>query len=102
MKNQFAISEITKLSLEKLPKSRRAIEMYVARNGWQFVEVPSSGRGGVRREYVLPEALFETVRLQALAALADDADIGDIAPATSTELVTTHKEIANAALLADW
>ncbi|WP_252962573.1 transposase family protein [Psychrobacter sp. PSP] len=103
MKNQFAISEITKLSIEGLPKSRRAIEMYVARNGWQYVEVPSSGRGGVRREYVLPEALFEDVKLQALATLAHDADISDVAQTSSTELATTNNNVvASAAVLADW
>ena len=103
MKNQFAISEITKLSIEGLPKSRRAIEMYVARNGWQYVEVPSSGRGGVRREYVLPEALFEEVKLQALATLADDADISDVAQTSSTELATTNNNVvASAAVLAEW
>ena len=103
MKNQFAISEITKLSIEGLPKSRRAIEMYVARNGWQYVEVPSSGRGGVRREYVLPEALFEEVKLQALATLAHDADISDVAQTSSTELATTNNNIfASAAVLAEW
>lgn len=103
MKNQFAISEITKLSIEGLPKSRRAIEMYVARNGWQYVEVPSSGRGGVRREYVLPEALFEEVKLQALATLAHDADISDVAQTSSTELATTNNNVvASAAVLADW
>lgn len=101
--NQFAISEITKLSIEGLPKSRRAIEMYVARNGWQYVEVPSSGRGGVRREYVLPEALFEDVKLQALATLAHDADISDVAQTSSTELATTNNNVvASAAVLADW
>lgn len=103
MKNQFAISEITKLSIEGLPKSRRAIEMYVARNGWQYVEVPSSGRGGIRREYVLPEALFEEVKLQALATLADDADISDVAQTSSTELATTNNNVvASAAALAEW
>jgi len=102
MKNQFTMTEIMNYELSGLPKSRRGMDKYADREGWQFVEVPSTGKGGVRREYVLPEALFEQVKLQALATLADDADIGDIAPATSTELVTTHKEIANAALLADW
>jgi len=103
MKNQFGISEITKLNLDGLPKSRRAIEMYVQRNGWQYVEVPSSGRGGVRREYVLPEALFEVVKLQALAKLADEAVIPEVAKSASTEIAATnHSVVAHAAILADW
>lgn len=103
MKNQFAISEITKLSLEELPKSRRGIEMYVARNGWQFIEVPSSGRGGMRREYVLPDEIFVAVKLQALQKLADEAVIADAAKSVCTELATTNNNvISNAAILADW
>lgn len=104
MKNQFSISQITKLDIDGLPKSRRAIEMYVKRNSWQFVEVPSSGRGGVRREYVLPEVLFEMVKLQALQALADAVEIDETALVNKggSELATTNAVVANAAILADW
>ena len=102
MKNQFSISEITKLAIEGLPKTRRAIEMYVKRNHWQFVEVPSAGRGGVRREYVLPEALFELVKLQALQALADAAVIPEAAKSVGTEIATTQDTAGSAAVLADW
>lgn len=106
MKNQFSISEITKFNLDGLPKSRRAIEMYVKRNNWQFVEVPSSGRGGVRREYVLPAELFEVVKLQMLQKLADAAVIPDAAKTASTEIATTDATntalTTSAAVLADW
>ncbi|WP_197496733.1 Mu transposase C-terminal domain-containing protein [Psychrobacter sp. AntiMn-1] len=89
--------------LSGLPKSRRGMDKYAEKNGWQYVEVPSSGRGGVRREYVLPEALFEEVKLQALATLAHDADISDVAQTSSTELATTNNNVvASAAVLADW
>lgn len=103
MKNQFAISEITKLGMDELPKSRRAVEMYVKRNNWQFVEVPSSGRGGVRREYVLPDELFEVVKLGALQKLADEAVVSDVAKFGTTALTTTDNNITvSAAMLADW
>lgn len=103
MKNQFAMTEIMNYELSGLPKSRRGMDKYADKNGWQYVEVPSTGRGGVRREYVLPDALFEEVKLQALATLADDADISDVAQTSSTELATTNNNVvASAAVLAEW
>ena len=103
MKNQFTMSEIMNFELSGLPKSRRGMDKYADKNGWQYVEVPSSGRGGVRREYVLPAELFETVKLQALQKLADAAVVPDAVKPASTELVTTTTHaVANAALLADW
>lgn len=105
MKNQFAISEITKLDIEGLPKTRRAIEMYVKRNHWQFMEVPSAGRGGVRREYVLPDELFELVKLQALQELADAAEVDEtvLVKKGGSELATTNTAmVTSAATLADW
>jgi len=103
MKNQFTMTEIMNYELSGLPKSRRGMDKYADKNGWQYVEVPSTGRGGVRREYVLPDALFEEVKLQALATLADDADISDVAQTSSTELAATNNNVvASAAVLAEW
>ncbi|MGP5167344.1 Mu transposase C-terminal domain-containing protein [Psychrobacter alimentarius] len=89
--------------LSGLPKSRRGMDKYADKNGWEYVEVPSTGRGGVRREYVLPDAVFEEVKLQALATLADDADISNVAQTSSTELAATNNNVvASAAVLAEW
>lgn len=103
MKNKFTMTEIMNYELSGLPKSRRGMDKYADKNGWQYVEVPSTGRGGVRREYVLPDALFEEVKLQALATLADDADISNVAQTSSTELAATNNNVvASAAVLAEW
>lgn len=103
MKNQFAMTEIMNYELSGLPKSRRGMDKYADKNGWQYVEVPSTGRGGVRREYVLPNELFEEVKLQALATLADNVDISDVAQTSSTELTTTsNNAVTSAAVLAKW
>lgn len=105
MKNQFTMSEIMNFELLGLPKSRRGMDKYADKNGWQFVEVPSSGRGGVRREYILPDELFEVVKLQALQKLADTAVIPEAAKPASTEIATTATNTAlttSAAILADW
>tara|TARA_R110002051_G_scaffold183589_1_gene253146 strand:- start:32806 stop:35085 length:2280 start_codon:yes stop_codon:yes gene_type:complete len=103
MKNQFTMSEIMNFELSGLPKSRRGMDKYADKNGWQFVEVPSSGRGGVRREYILPDELFEIVKLQALQKLADAAVIPEVAKSASSEVVEINNSVvANAAILADW
>jgi len=106
MKNQFTMSEIMNFELSGLPKSRRGMDKYADKNGWQFVEVPSSGRGGVRREYVLPAELFEVVKLQALQKLADEAVVPEVAKPASTEVATNNATNAalttSAAVLADW
>lgn len=103
MKNQFAMTEIMNFELSGLPKSRRGMDKYADKNGWKYIEVPSTGRGGVRREYVLPNELFEEVKLQALATLADNADISNVAQASSTELATANNNVvASAAMLAEW
>lgn len=103
MKNQFTMSEIMNFELLGLPKSRRGMDKYADKNGWQFVEVPSTGKGGVRREYILPDELFEIVKLQALQKLADAAVIPEVAKSASTEIATTnHSVVAHAAILADW
>ena len=65
MKNQFTMTEFMNYELFGLPKTRRGMDKYADKNNWQYVEVSSAGRGGVRREYVLPEALYEVVRLLA-------------------------------------
>lgn len=102
MKNQFAMTEIMNFELSGLPKTRRGMDKYADREGWQFVEVPSTGKGGVRREYVLPAELFELVKLQALQKLADEADVSAVPEIKSTALAVANVAVANAALLADW
>lgn len=102
MKNQFTMTEFMNYKITGLPKTRRGMDKYADKNNWQYIEVLSAGRGGVRREYVLPKALYEVVRLQALAALANAADVSSVvAQKSSTELSKTQVT-ANAAILADW
>ncbi|WP_228284638.1 MULTISPECIES: Mu transposase C-terminal domain-containing protein [unclassified Psychrobacter] len=91
--------------LSELPKSRRGLDKYAKSNKWAFVEVPSSGRGGVRREYILPDVLFEQVKLQALSKIAEAAEVNEVAlaKATKSELTTTTTPVSkSAATLADW
>ena len=75
MKNQFKMAEIVELNLSLLPKSRKAIEDFAKRNGWEYVEVPSRGKGGVRREYILPDDLFEQAKAKLLKNMADSVEL---------------------------
>ena len=98
MKNQFKMAEIVELNLSLLPKSRKAIEDFAKRNGWEYVEVPSRGKGGVRREYILPDDLFEQAKAKLLKNMADSVEL----PATIEKKEVAIVEAVNPALLADW
>lgn len=98
MKNQFKMAEIVELKLSLLPKSRKAIEDFAKRNGWEYVEVPSRGKGGVRREYILPDDLFEQAKAKLLKNMVDKVEL----PATIEKKEVAIVEAVNPALLADW
>lgn len=98
MKNQFKMAEIVELNLSLLPKSRKAIEDFAKRNGWEYVEVPSRGKGGVRREYILPDDLFEQAKAKLLKNMADSVEL----PATIEKKEVATVEAVNPTLLADW
>ena len=98
MKNQFKMAEIVELNLSLLPKSRKAIEDFAKRNGWEYVEVPSRGKGGVRREYILPDDLFEQAKAKLLKNMADNVEL----PATIEKKEVATVEAVNPTLLADW
>ena len=98
MKNQFKMAEIVELNLSLLPKSRKAIEDFAKRNGWEYVEVPSRGKGGVRREYILPDDLFEQAKAKLLKKMADSVEL----PATIEKKEVVTVGAVNSALLADW
>ena len=98
MKNQFKMAEIVELNLSLLPKSRKAIEDFAKRNGWEYVEVPSRVKGGVRREYILPDDLFEQAKAKLLKNMADNVEL----PATIEKKEVVTVGAVNPALLADW
>jgi putative transposase len=98
MKNQFKMAEIVELNLSLLPKSRKAIEDFAKRNGWEYVEVPSRGKGGLRREYILPDDLFEQAKAKLLKNMADSVEL----PATIEKKEVVTVGAVNPALLADW
>ncbi|MHC5865415.1 hypothetical protein ACYT6K_09395, partial [Streptococcus pyogenes] len=98
MKNQFGVGKLFELNLDDLPKSRRAIELLVVRENWEYVEVPSRGKGGVRREYILPDDLFTKAKAKLLKKMADSVEL----PATIEKREVVTVGAVNPALLADW
>ena len=98
MKNQFGVGKLFELNLDDLPKSRRGIELLVVRENWEYVEVPSRGKGGVRREYILPDDLFEQAKAKLLKNMADSVEL----PATIEKKEVVTVEAVNPLLLADW
>lgn len=98
MKNQFGVGKLFELNLDDLPKSRRGIELLVVRENWEYVEVPSRGKGGVRREYILPDDLFTKAKAKLLKNMADSVEL----PATIEKKEVAIVEAVNPALLADW
>jgi len=98
MKNQFGVGKLFELNLDDLPKSRRAIELLVVRENWEYVEVPSRGKGGIRREYILPDDLFTKAKAKLLKKMADSVEL----PATIEKKEVAIVEAVNPALLADW
>jgi putative transposase len=97
MKDYYSIAELLVLKIANLPETRRGLDKLIGREHWDFVEVPSRGAGGMRREYRLPAELARTVQLSLLKQASDDAPapIVVVAPfATSVAISTTQ--------LADW
>lgn len=59
MKAYYSVSELLNLDISELPKTRKGIDKYLLRNNWVYIEVPSRGKGGIRREYELPTQFKE-------------------------------------------
>jgi putative transposase len=51
MKTHYSVTELLELELDGLPKSQKGLDKFLTRNNWKYKEVPSRGKGGVRREY---------------------------------------------------
>lgn len=64
MKTHYSIADLLDLNLEILPKSRKGLGKLIARQQWEYREVTSRGKGGTRREYILPNEVFELIVLK--------------------------------------
>ena len=64
MKDRYSAAELAALALPGLPATVNGIRDMADREGWPFVEVPSRGRGGVRRDYTVPAAVLAHLELR--------------------------------------
>lgn len=94
MKTHYSIAELLELDLSDLPKTRKGLDKYLTRNNWQYKEVPSRGKGGTKREYLLPEEFNKKVFLK-------DIKSELIVTEKSTEL-TTQEELQQPTTLLNW
>ncbi len=83
MKTHYSIADLLALNIDSFPTSRRGWEKYVQSNAFKYREVPSRGKGGVRKEYELPSKLMELVVLK---DIKKDIDTTEITPQLSTEI----------------
>lgn len=61
--DRFTCLELSSIGLPGLPSSEQGWGKLVARESWEFVEVPAKGgKRGTKREYFPPPELFELMR----------------------------------------
>lgn len=97
MKTHYSIAELFELGLEGAPTTRRGWEYLVKTNNWKYREVPSRGKGGVRKEYVPPSEIMQKIYDLVLVRNAKDETVQELAV-----IETTAPVIQNAAELSNW
>lgn len=97
MKTHYSIAELFELGLEGAPTTRRGWEYLVKTNNWKYREVPSRGKGGVRKEYVPPSEILQKIYDLVLVKNAKDEAIQELVVAETAATVTK-----NAAELSNW
>lgn len=61
MKLNFSCSELAAMKLPGMPTTERRMRDLVEREKWEFIEVKSRGRGGVKREYTPPTKITNLI-----------------------------------------
>ena len=74
MKTHYSIADLLALNIENFPTSRRGWEKLVQSNAFKYREVPSRGKGGVRKEYELSNELMELVVLKSIKNEVDSTE----------------------------
>lgn len=88
LKTHYSAAELAAMALPGLPSTRDNVLRYADREGWQFKEIPSRGRGGMRREYAPPAEVMTAIRnkaaqrLVALTTPVTNSNLTVAAPAT--------------------
>ncbi len=98
MKTHYSIADLLALNLENYPTSRRGWEKFVQNNALKYREVPSRGKGGVRKEYELTVAIKELVVLKDIKANISSVSEESV---TNSNIVTTT-DLQKATELMNW
>ncbi|MCU4587440.1 Mu transposase C-terminal domain-containing protein [Acinetobacter ursingii] len=85
MKTHYSVAELLALELEGLPKTQKGLDKFLARNGFEYKEIPSRGKGGMRKEYELPNDLMTLVVLK---GIKQELNVAEPTMVTKTELST--------------
>lgn len=64
MKTHYSVAELLELNLSRLPKTTKGVNKFIARHKWEYREVPSRGKGGTKKEYLIPNELLELIVLK--------------------------------------
>lgn len=103
MKTHYGIADLLALNIENFPTSRRGLEKFVQSNAFKYREVPSRGKGGVRKEYELPKELMELIVLKSIKsniitapelAASTLGTVTELDTQKSTELMNWQREVA--------
>lgn len=94
MKDYYSIAELLELKLDGLPTTRKGLGKYLDRNDWKYIEVSSRGKGGVRKEYALPEQFKNHVLAKQVVSeqIFENLEFS----------IQKPRELVNASELADW
>lgn len=96
LKTHYSAAELAGMRLPGLPGTRENMLRYADRAGWHFNEIPSRGRGGLRREYLPPAEVMTAIRhkaAQRLVALASPATSSNLTVATPVTGNYTQEQI---------
>ena len=99
MKTHYSIADLLALNIENFPTSRRGWEKLVQSNAFKYREVPSRGKGGVRKEYELSNELMELVVLKSIKNEVDSTEenfqlSAETEVLVPTSLVNWQREVA--------
>ena len=101
MKTHYSVAELLALELDGLPKTQKGLDKFLARNGFQYKEIPSRGKGGIRKEYELPNELMALIVLKDIKQelfVAPETASSELSPIVGTqkpaELLNWQREVA--------
>lgn len=90
MKQYYSTIELAGFCLNSLPKARESIMRKAKRENWPYKEVPGKGgKGGVRREFLVPENVFNEIKEKTTQKLIDKTS-SELLPAIPVETKETN------------